>query len=204
MTGSIYALCDPVTEEIRYVGQTIRTKAKRLYRHMYEAKQRQTHVHRWIMSLASEPLFRVLAVVPRSQLNKAERRWIAKLRQTGARLTNLTDGGEGLKGYVATAETCRKISIAKQGHTVSAAARKKIGDASRGRKASDETRRKMSRSLRNRDVVGSATSNAKLTETQVREIRASSLSQRKLAAMYGVGCSAITSIKLYRTWRHVA
>jgi hypothetical protein len=51
--------------------------------------------------------------------------------------------------------------------------------------------------------IGSQSSVAKLTEEAVREIRASSLSQRKLAEKYGVGATTIRNALHGRYWSHV-
>ncbi len=59
------------------------------------------------------------------------------------------------------------------------------------------------RDLKNRQAKGERSARAVLTEDQVREIRASSLSLRKLAAIYGVGHSAISEVRLRKTWRHL-
>lgn len=42
-----------------------------------------------------------------------------------------------------------------------------------------------------------------LTDDDVRAIRASSISQRKLAKLYGVSQASISSIVLRKTWRHI-
>ena len=49
LTGSIYALRDPVTGDIRYIGQTIKCLRQRLTAHINEAKRGgDTHRSRWI------------------------------------------------------------------------------------------------------------------------------------------------------------
>ncbi len=50
---------------------------------------------------------------------------------------------------------------------------------------------------------GEANGNAKLTEDQVRAIRADARPQRVIAADYGVGKSLVGSIKLHQSWTHV-
>lgn len=51
---------------------------------------------------------------------------------------------------------------------------------------------------------GSTHSKAKLTEQQVHEIKSTfGLSQRELAAKYGVSASLIAAIKLGKAWTHV-
>lgn len=50
---------------------------------------------------------------------------------------------------------------------------------------------------------GEQQAGAKLTENQVREIRSSNLSQRKLAAKLGVSQSVVFNVKRRNTWKHV-
>lgn len=51
---------------------------------------------------------------------------------------------------------------------------------------------------------GEAHSNAKLTEDQVREIRASKATNRALAAIYGVNIATISYVRTRKTWKQVA
>ena len=48
--------------------------------------------------------------------------------------------------------------------------------------------------------VGEANQNAKLTRTQVDEIRASTLTQQELAGLYGVSRTAISKVKRGIRW----
>lgn len=52
-------------------------------------------------------------------------------------------------------------------------------------------------------LIGVRNHNAKLTAQDVREIRASSESQVRLAAKYGVAQAQISAVKLRQTWGHV-
>lgn len=52
-------------------------------------------------------------------------------------------------------------------------------------------------------VLGEKNYAAKLTESKVKEIRKSLLSQKKLALKYGVSSSVIQKIKERRSWKHV-
>jgi len=101
-----------------------------------------------------------------SALDDAEQRWIAYGRAAGWPLTNLTDGGDGLRGLDRTPEHCAKISASRIGNQwskgipkspehrakLSAALKGKIrspehaaktGAANRGRKHRPETIAKM-------------------------------------------------------------
>lgn len=91
------------------------------------------------------------------EANAAEIGLIKELREQGCELCNLTDGGEGTKGWKKTPEQIehhRKVttglkrseeSKAKmRGRTFSEEALQRIGAAHTGKVASEETRRKMS------------------------------------------------------------
>jgi group I intron endonuclease len=57
---------------------------------------------------------------------------------------NLTDGGEGTSGYVASEELRKKRSEAQKGKTLSEEHKRKISEAQKGNTHSEETKRKMS------------------------------------------------------------
>lgn len=56
---------------------------------------------------------------------------------------------------------------------------------------------------RARGAVGTGNAAAKLTEQQVREIRASTQIYKVISEQYGISDSMISNIKLGRSWRHV-
>jgi hypothetical protein len=95
-TVIIYALCDPETLAVRYVGKTINLPS-RINSHRWEARNPafQTHKARWLRSLGGrEPVVKVLAEVPSDQWQEAERFWIGHMRNLGCDLTNFADGGQ--------------------------------------------------------------------------------------------------------------
>lgn len=99
-TCFIYALRDPDTEEIRYIGKA-NDPEDRLAQHIYQASRMewlyQPYVPekiRWLRQLAlddKEPRLEVLEEIPRRQTWRAERKWIAWAREQGHRLTNLRE-----------------------------------------------------------------------------------------------------------------
>lgn len=161
----IYALADPRTGDVRYIGKSIKPVA-RWRRHRKD--QTNSRRGRWIRRLAQENLEPLLYILEGPCVNweEAERRWIAFYLDTeGIVLTNLTEGGDGLRG--ALDETRTRMSLAgrarfartgysgsyKENHLAamgSAEVRKKISDAGKGRRASPATRAKMSAAHRAR------------------------------------------------------
>lgn len=91
----IYALCDPVTGERRYIGKA-NDLASRIRSHRWEAKSGKLHTHKdnWLRSLSGDPRVEVLQVCTRETWAQAERQWIAVARRNGERLTNFADGGQ--------------------------------------------------------------------------------------------------------------
>lgn len=134
MIGTIYALADPDTGDIRYCGKTVRSRRRRMTAHRYDAViiQRRRHSTNWLRTIyatGKEPEFMVcelveLAGLDRRQqmvrLNEAERRWIAQLKALGFKLTNATNGGDGTHGRKASAETRARIGRAHKGKTITA------------------------------------------------------------------------------------
>ena len=111
MSGIIYGLIDSETLELRYVGQTTKLLDVRLRRH--KNRRDNPHLRNWldkcpvsIITLERDP----------ADINEAERRWIREMREQGARLINMTDGGEGGLGHKHTPETRAKMRAAKLGN----------------------------------------------------------------------------------------
>jgi hypothetical protein len=111
----IYALIDPDTNEIRYVGRT-KDLSKRYSRHLIESQlpQSKTHKHNWIRKIlknGKKPLIRVLEKVPYEHCIETEQKWIASLK-SGGLLTNSSDGGDGLINP--SSETRNRMSTAQK------------------------------------------------------------------------------------------
>lgn len=167
---SIYILIDPTTDEVRYVGITKRMPHQRYAGHIQDAKRGiLRYVSRWVLSLLQHGNKPIMEVIEQTVDKNREKFWVKFYRESGSRLTNLTDGGDGTPGHVVSSEVKDRIRAAAikrwadpefkaarraecKGHDVSAETRKKIGDANRGRKVpgkkmppfSAEHRRKLS------------------------------------------------------------
>ena len=160
----IYALSDPRTNAIRYVGKTDDIKSRRSG-HLTE--KGDTYKARWIKQLKAaglEPVMDVLEILAGPDVHhwhEQERWWIAYLKFLGCRLTNSTTGGRhggklsietrqkmsvSQKGRKFSFETRMKISAALKGVPLSIEHRSNIGAARKGRKLSDKTKAKMSAS----------------------------------------------------------
>lgn len=119
--------------EVRYVGQTRRSLRQRLTEHCRHSQSKhQPALHSWLKSLdGTRPAIIELERKP-TDLDVAEKKWIAELKVAGHRLTNLTVGGNGFSGP----------------HPAEVRAR--IGDAARGRPKTPEERASISEAQRKR------------------------------------------------------
>jgi hypothetical protein len=109
---TIYALIDPRTGNVRYVGATTNVQ-RRLQEHLRRKEFR--HCSRWVQSLLAEgsaPCVWILEVAG-DGWQVAERRWIETFRELGMAECNIADGGEGTSpGSTKSPETRAKMSVA--------------------------------------------------------------------------------------------
>src|SRR6476620_3006053 len=95
----IYALSEPVTGELRYVGQTALTLENRLKSHTWDSTlAHKNHRTKWLKKLISQgllPIIELLEEVSESEANDAERFWITQFKALGCRLINVQEGGIG-------------------------------------------------------------------------------------------------------------
>lgn len=150
----IYGLLDPRNREVRYVGKSC-SGLRRPNRHRRPCELRTpTYKNRWVLALAGlglKPEVQILEDVGSPDgLCERERWWIAKFREDGARLTNLTDGGEGSLGYKRSEAFKKKMSALLRGNKRALGfkqtpeSKEKIRLSRVGKKASIETRMKLS------------------------------------------------------------
>lgn len=196
----IYGLIDPFTKEIRYIGKSIRPK-ERLTNHCNDKST--TWRTNWIQSILKKgkrPELIILQSLDDSEdWQKSEIDWIKKSRDMGWRLTNCTDGGDGLVNP--PQEVRDKMIKTWTGRKHSEKTKKLIGEKSRGRKHSEEHKAKISKVMKNRDITWGnkiSKSVSKLDENQIKEIRAlleEKVSQYVIADMFGVHQGTISNIK---------
>lgn len=215
----IYALIDPRPGKgVRYVGKTTTTPARRLRQHRWWAlRTRRSDMARWICALDVEgltPQLHVLEVCRSDQDSEAERHWIRCMRRAGCDLINKTDGGAGVSGYRHTAETRARMSAERK--------RRGVRPPIRTRPHSAESRKLMSVKAKVRGIspatiaslygpkperAGQLNCNAKLTDDDVRQIRAMGPLQRgdaiRIANQFGITPPNVRFIVNRKTWRHV-
>lgn len=96
--GYIYALVDPRTNCIRYIGKTSNIEA-RFSKHKTSAKYCRTYKEKWINSLQNinlQPKIKILICTFESLLNTLEIELIKHYKQF-CKLVNSTEGGDGTR-----------------------------------------------------------------------------------------------------------
>lgn len=150
---SIYALKDPRTDKIRYVGKTNQSLKARISAHfMDKCKCLRTQWMSELKSLGLRPVFIILeSLEAGTPWQDREIYWIAKMRSIGADLTNSTSGGEGVPNLPKeTRERMRKTWLGRK-HTPESIMELKKARALRV--FTDETRAKMSKSQTGRKIT---------------------------------------------------
>lgn len=134
MSTIIYALLDPRSGAVRYVGKTKRALRARVRAHINRAPgQLRIPSAAWVAALAKdglEPLAVELARVE-DDWEAAEQFWIAEMRRRGADLLNQTAGGGATLGF--------RLSDAAKAR-LSEAARKQFSDPRRREAAAEYAR----------------------------------------------------------------
>lgn len=180
----IYALCDPNTGEIRYVGKA-NNPERRLTCHLCDRKK--SHKQRWIASLKRLgliPSIKILAEIPRQGWEWVEKAHIRKLREMGYRLTNLTAGGDGVEGRKVSQETRAKLRACFLGKPRSSETKAKISKALAGQKHSPKRCAQKSSAMKGmkRSVEFCAAVRAGLTAEVIERRSAKNRGQKRTAA----------------------
>lgn len=176
MKAFVYALIDPVTLLVRYVGRTIQGH-QRFVQHRYA--KNQTHVSNWVQALRAQGLNFIPVVLEhcstKEELLEREAWWVAYGRLSGWELTNLTDGGDGSWGYTPTQATRAKLRALHLGKPKTEAHRESMRKAKSapdaiafvkalhtGRKRTDSTKAKIGAASRRRVVTEEARENMRM------------------------------------------
>jgi group I intron endonuclease len=110
----IYALCEPDTGAIRYIGKSS-SGLKRARAHEYAGNLKRSKglCRNWIVSLHNKGLRPLAEVVEyhtnHADLIEAEKFYISYFRSLGFNLTNMTDGGEGCPGRKLSKEARERL-----------------------------------------------------------------------------------------------
>lgn len=141
-TTFIYALCEPGTRTVRYIGKSDDPN-RRFLRHLKNSVKSRTHLGYWLRKLENNrmrPAMEILDEVPLHQWIFWERWYIRQMRESGFSLVNSTDGGEGMSNP--SPELLEKMRRPKPAR--SPEHRRALGAATLGKKRGLTTRLKQS------------------------------------------------------------
>lgn len=206
----IYGLYDPRTGALRYIGKSDRPR-ERLTNQMNEkADTYRCHWLQELRALGLRPIQVIIDAVPAGgDWQTVERAYILAARSAGHRLTNGTDGGDGVVNL--SPEARARIRAAWVGRKHKPETREKIGAASRGRRHTAQWREQMREKMRGRQFSDEHLEKIrqgvqKLTVEQVREIRrllGQGVPQRTIATLIGTTQGSVTNIARGKTYRDV-
>lgn len=169
----IYALVDPRTSAVRYIGKSS-SGLQRPKAHLYSGYLRAaTHKNNWLKQLLAEglkPEIRVLEKFDSPKLlNLAERLWIAQARQVGWPLTNTTKGGDGTFGRKASDRLKASLARANKAREWTQEQREHHSRAMTGRTWDEARKAAFAESKRGRPPPMTAEDRARGSETMKRK-----------------------------------
>jgi hypothetical protein len=215
---SIYALIDPRTDEVRYIGKA-KDPARRLRDHLQPSQisRHRSHKNSWLKGLLAaghEPQLLILdSEITAEDVDNAERLWISLYRVWDATLTNGTDGGDG---GAMSSEIAKAAGLKRRGRI------RGVEEAENSRRAlrahwdinhpeAAERRARRSKVVRSLGLIppvhiGENNPQARFTEADVltiREAHAAGTTRRKLAEDYATSVSQVSYIVTGQAWAHV-
>lgn len=196
----IYALVDPETEQVRYIGKSIRPE-QRLQNHMNEVSN--CHRSHWLQSLKRRGLMPQMLILETVEgawpWQESERFWIKRGLQLGWPLTNNTSGGDGVSGLPPEARERMRQTWLGRKHKPETLL--KLSATSKGRRKTPEQKEHMRQLMAGRVITWADKLSAavrKLSDEQVSEIQqklAAGARVVDLAAEYKVDRTTISKIK---------
>lgn len=197
----IYALRDPFTQEIRYIGKTINLQERLRTQCNEKSNTYRCHWIQMIIAKGKKPIQVILEELPNNaDWQQAEKDWILNGKKEGWKLTNTTDGGDGVLNL--SGESKERMLKTWKGRKHSPESIIKIGAASRGRKHTEEYKKMMKDKMSVRVFTEThrnnlSTGRKKLSEDQIKqviELRKNNVRQIDLAEMFGVHKDTIQNI----------
>lgn len=205
---TIYALRDPRTLELRYIGKA-HDPERRLQQHLQPGQldRYRSKKNSWLKGLLAaghQPLLEIVDEVEPEQADEAEICWIAWHLSQGAHLVNGTAGGDG--GAITDPEALARISEAHLGVKRSVETRQKMSASAKARCASEKERERLRSISNGKPPVhhGEKNSRTKLSDAQVRQIRelaSAGEPLRSLAEEFGITPASVTQLVTGKTRR---
>lgn len=197
----IYALIDPFTFKVRYIGKSIRPKERLMNQLNENSKTYRTHWIKYLKSRGKRPIQVILQELKDEEnWQEAERKWIRIARKHGWNLVNCTDGGDGVinlsgeskerllktwKGRKHKPESIEKMRIRSSQQVRSESSKVKLSLKMKGRKI--EWREKLKNAVR------------KFSDQDIIDVQSAlkmGIKVIDLAKRYNVHRTTITKIKM--------
>jgi hypothetical protein len=210
----VYALIEKNTNDIRYIGITIRSLNERFRKHICD--KQKTHKTNWIKKVGHENIYIKLiddTITSIEDLKNKEIFYIDKYKKDGYKLTNTTNGGDGWNGSKFSEDHKKKISLNHidvsgnknpmfgKSHTLETINKISETKKSKAIKLSKESIENLSNKNK-----GELNKNSKLTKEDVTLIRKYydiGYKKSDLSKMFGVNQPAIYKIIKRLTWKHI-
>jgi group I intron endonuclease len=184
----IYALRDPCTDEIRYIGKAENID-RRIREHVKRAPAARAHSAAWIRKLCERglmPVVEILETTDQEHWAEVERAWIQNGRDKGWPLTNHADGGQGgggHRGFKHSAETKERLRIVNIGRKQTAESIEKTAAAKRGKPLTAECRANISRALTGKKISAEAVERNRLAHLGKKQ--SAELVEKRIAPLRG-------------------
>lgn len=196
----IYGLVDPETQEVRYIGKSIRP-FERLQNHMNDKSK--CHRANWLQGLKRKGMQPELVIFEMIQgarpWQEAERYWIARANALGWPLTNNTSGGDGVPDLPQeTRDRMRRVWLGRKHKPETL---EKLSAVSKGRRKTEEQKQHMKKLMKGREITwGDTLSKAmrKLSASDIMEIKKrlnSGELVKDLAEEYSVHRTTLSKVK---------
>ncbi len=181
MTTTIYALADPETKVVRYVGRTVRKLNKRLEGHVasaFDKRYEKNHRCNWIRSVVLRGLRPEIILLMNAESDGAEeeRYQIRLARMAGLDLTNASDGGDG-GGVNPSADTRQRMRLARLGKKLAPETCQRMSAYRKGRKLSPEWSANISKGKLAANYVPTPETRKKLSERPISDERRRQMSE---------------------------
>lgn len=117
---TVYALEDPRSKEIKYVGLTKNLK-NRITRHVYQGRHTPNLNERtlWLKSLLDDGFRPGVLILEKTTNPMYEKYWIRYFWETGQNLTNISEGGDSHPGCVIHENTRKGSVLSRKGVPIS-------------------------------------------------------------------------------------
>lgn len=121
MENTIYAICDPINDEVIYIGNTFSLR-HRMYFHLNKNTQKtlSTPISKWLYDILNKgikPKIKTIEICSKEDSYDREKYWIRQHKENGCMLLNVALGGKGASGVskVMSEESKNKIRLKKKG-----------------------------------------------------------------------------------------